>query len=64
MFFDFEKLDVYQVALDFVRSTRTFGNGNDNGLGLGLERPALRSCQYKRGGGELRIQNSEFKIQN
>ena len=47
MFFDFEKLDVYQVALDFVRRTRIFGNGNGNGLGI--EQPALRVCQRRCG---------------
>lgn len=42
VFFDFEKPDVYQFALDFVTRTRIFGHGNGNGLGLGLEQPALR----------------------
>ena len=52
MFFDFEKLDVGQIAPDFVvgkgrslRRTRIFGNGNGNGLGLGLEQSALRFCE-------------------
>ena len=52
MFFDFEKLDVYQVALDLIlggrslRKTPILGNGNGNGLGLGLgfEQSALRLC--------------------